>query len=208
MSVQPSMKGGTMRKAITGLLGAALLILFAMPAQAANVTTETQDIFGQGFSGQVVSEDGATLQRSGAGVNARFTMPTPESGTYLYPPGNEFQPNGAVPGHPEAFSFWAFVFNNPDRCTDPCDFDDLGPTPAQGGVYNVAGHVVGGDTLELSGRISVGQEPFGGVALSQPMTAFVHLAVAPHGVLDPAIMPTQITKPIGSPSYWWIALFE
>jgi hypothetical protein len=27
-------------------------------------------------------------------------------------------------------------------------------------------------------------------------------------VLDPALLPTQITKPIGSPTYWWGALFE
>ncbi len=127
----------------------------------------------------------------------------------MYPPGNAFQPNGAVPGHPEAFSFWAFVFNHPELCSGPCDMNDLGITAAaQGGVYNVGGHVEGGGRLVLSGHISVGSTPFAGVALSEPRTAFVHLAIAPHGQLDPALLPDQITKPIGGPTLWWGALFE
>jgi len=197
------------RKMIVALVGAGSLVVLAVPAAgAAGVTTQTRDIVGQGPGGSVVSADGAALMRSDTGLNARFSMPTPASGTYSYPGGNAFQPLGAVPGHPEAYSFWAFVFNYPSQCSAPCDINDVGNTPAQGGVYNVAGHVASGGTLQMSGHISVGAPTFAGVPLMQPRTAEVHLAVAPHGQLDPALMPVQITKPIGSPPYWWLAIFS
>jgi hypothetical protein len=196
-----------MRRIVTTLVAAVALVVMAVPAQGASATVETEDVMGQGIPGPVYAAGAATLIRSDSGVSARLSIPTPEPGSYMYPPGNAFQPNGAVEGHPEAFSFWAFVFNHPELCSAPCDMNDIGNTPAQGGVYNVGGHVVGGTTLTLSGRISVGATTFAGVALSEPRTAHVHLAVAPHGLLDPAIMPAQITKPIGSPMYWWGALF-
>jgi hypothetical protein len=60
----------------------------------------------------------------------------------------------------------------------------------------------------MSGHVSLNTAPFAGSMLLEPQTAVVHLAVAPHGVLDPALLPTQITKPIGSPMHWWGALFE
>lgn len=207
MSLRTTTKGGIMRKTTTALLGAALLIVMAVPANAAGATTETRDVFGQGLGGPVVAAGGAVLTRSDTGLVARLTMPTPVPGTYLYPPGNAFQPNGAVPGHPEAYSFWAFVFNYPDLCSDLCDANDLGNTPAQGGVFNVAGHVVGGSTLQLSGRVSLVSPPFAGMPMTQPRTAAVHLAVAPHGALDPALLPDQITKPIGGLPFWWLAIF-
>jgi hypothetical protein len=198
-----------MQKTITALLGAAMLVLLALPANAAGVTTETRDVLGQGIPGPVYAAGGATLQRSDSGLTAMLTMPTPESGTYLYPPGNAFQPNGAVPGHPEAYSFWVFVFNHPELCSAPCNIDDVGTaTPAQGGAFNAGGHIVDGSTLQLSGRVTLNSVPFAGSVLLEPRTAAVHLAVAPHGVLDPALLPTQITKPIGSPAFWWGALFE
>ncbi len=196
-----------MRKTITALLGAAMLMV-GVPANAAGVITETGDVLGQGIPGPVYAAGGATLQRSDTGITATVTMPTPESGTYLYPPGNAFQPNGAVPGHPEAYSFWVFVFNYPALCSAPCNSDDIGATPAQGGVFNAGGHIVGGSALQLSGRVSLNSAPFAGSMLLEPRTAAVHMAVAPHGVLDPALLPTQITKPIGSPAFWWGALFE
>lgn len=77
--------------------------------------------------------------------------------------------------------------------------------------------VAAGTTTET--RDVVGQGPggpvvaaspcptFAGIPLQEPRTAEVHLAVAPHGQLDPAVMPNQITMPIGSPPMWWLAIF-
>jgi hypothetical protein len=178
-------------------------------ASAAGVETQTADVRGQGPGGPVVSEDGATLQRSDNGISVKLTMPTPEPGSYIYPPANPFLP-AAVPGHPEAYSLWAFVFNYPNLCTGgACDMDDIGAaTAARGGVYNAAGHIEGGPTLTLSGHVSVGSTQFSGSPLLEPRTAFVHLAVAPHGAVNPALLPDQITKPIGSLPLWWIAALE
>ena len=62
--------------------------------------------------------------------------------------------------------------------------------------------------LSLVGRIAVGEEQFGGpFALDDPANAEVHLAVAPHGVLVPELLPEQLSTPVGSPPFWWIALF-
>jgi len=44
--------------------------------------------------------------------------------------------------------------------------------------------------------------------LLEPRTAEVHLAVAPHGGLQPNLLPDQITKPVGAPAHWWLAIFD
>lgn len=195
-------------RCVTAAIAAAGLSLLvgAAPA-AASVATETADVIGQGPAGPVVSTDGATIQRNQSGISIQLTMPTPEPGSYDYPPANAFHPEGARPGHPEAFSLWVFVFNHPDECSDPCDGNDLGDTPARGGAFNAAGHIVGGKTLQLAGRVTTNSTPFTGSPLREPETAEVHLAVAPHGELQPELMPDQTSKPIGSPPYWWLANF-
>ena len=184
-----------------------LVVLLFAGAQAygqGGVTRETVDVVGQSGAGPVVSANGATLIRAKNGITISLGMPTPMAGTYNYPP-------GAVPGHPEAFTGWAFVFTNPDQCTDPCNGDDIGAgTAAQGGVYNIAGHVSGGGNLQMVGHVSTGATPFGGAnhaPLQNPLGAEIHVAVAPHGLLDPSIMPGQIKTPIGSPPFWWLAFF-
>ena len=40
-----------------------------------------------------------------------------------------------------------------------------------------------------------------------PAAAEIHVAVAPHGVLVPELMPDQIRTPVGSPPFWWLAQF-
>lgn len=178
----------------------------ALPAAASSngVITETEDVFGQGGGGPVVAEDGSTIRRSKNGISMRLSMPTPEPGTYTYPESGVF----SGPGHPEGFSLWAFTFNDPAACDGGCGGDDLGQ-PAGGGGYLVSGHMVGGPDLTLGGHVSKGSEPFRGSALSDPMGAEVHLAVAPHGGLDPAKMPAQIKTPTGpGPAIWWLALFK
>lgn len=176
-------------------------------AYAGGAMKSTVDVVGQSSAGMVVAENGATIIRTGNGVTASVSMPTPLPGSYTYPEGNAFQPTVMV-GHPEVFTGWMFVFNDPSACSDGvCDGNDLGPTPARGGAYNFAGHVVGGDTLTLTGHVAAGAAPFAGVPLDNPAGAEIHLAVAPHGMVQPDLLPTQITHPIGTPSHWWLAIF-
>jgi len=196
-----------MKTTLSRLIPAAFLA-FSLQAQAQGSVKATVDVVGQGMAGPVVSEDGARVVRTNNGVTASLTMPTPPPGSYTYPEdGNAFQPTVLV-GHPEVFTGWIFIFNNPADCSDGiCDMNDIGPTPARGGAYNFAGHVVGGSTLNLAGHISVGSPPFVGVPLDNPMGAEIHLAVAPHGTVQPDLLPTQITTPIGTPAHWWLAIF-
>ena len=143
-------------------------------------------------------------------------MPTPMSGTYDYPPANPFQPVDAVPGVPEVFTGWLFFFNEPGNCAVPngCIPPPPGALPpndfteGRGGVYNFSGHAISGrGSLNMVGHISVGEMQFGGpFALENPAGAEIHLAVAPHGLLVPELMPQQINTPIGNPSFWWLAL--
>lgn len=199
----------TVSRRFIPIAGALVLsTLVVAVAAAAGVTTETADVIGQGPTGGVVSEDGAVLRRSDNGLSVKVTMPTPEPGSYSYPV-------GAAPGHPEAFSLWAFVFNFPELCSDGvCGSDDVFPLPdgslppARGGAFNAAGHILGSSRLVLSGHVATTHSPFVGSPLANPKTAEVHLAVAPHGQLDPALLPDQIKKPIGSPPFWWLALFQ
>lgn len=194
----------------SALLSSALVVL---PA-GAGVSSEPADVVGQGPAGPVVAADGATLQRSDTGISVKLAMPTPEPGTYMYPPANAFQPVAPFVGHPEAFSLWVFVFNYPQLCSAPCDSNDLGiDKPAMGGAFNGAGHIVGGPNLSLSGHVSKATAPLQGTPfvssmLLEPRTAEVHLAVAPHGALQPEALPNQISKPIGSPAFWWLAIFD
>lgn len=192
---------------------AALTIVAA--AGAERTTTETADVVGQGAGGPVVSPGGATLKRSDNGLAVKVQMPTPTPGTYAYPPtGNAWQPVAPFPGHPEVYSLWVFVFNYPALCSTPCDSNDLGvDKPAKGGAFNAAGHPVGGPVLNLAGELSLNTGPLQGTPfvsskLLEPRTAEVHLAVAPHGALQPDNVENQKTKPIGAPPYWWLAFFN
>ena len=133
-----------------------------------------------------------------------MTLPTPEPGTYVYPA-------GTAQGTLEVFTLWAFVFNYPENCTFPCNGDDLGnATGAVGGVYNVGGHPGQGAQLTIAGRIGVGEPALAFSALESPETAEVHLALAPHGGLDPQTLPGEFRGPKGSPvcGCWWVSIFD
>ena len=185
----------------------ALLLVLSAPAHSQGAAKDTADVIGQGAGGPLYEEDAATIIRSPKGISASISMATPMPGSYSYPAPNAFQ-DRVIPGHPEVFTGWIFIFNNPAECSDDvCNGDDFGPTPARGGAYNFAGHPVDGSTLTLTGHISVGDEPFVGVPLDNPTGAEVHLAVAPHGMVLPDLLPQQINTPIGTPAEWWLALF-
>lgn len=161
----------------------------------------------QGGSG-VYAADGATLLRQPNGLRMSMTVPTPQPGTYIYPP-------GIVPGHPEVFTLWAFIFNFPELCDGPCDGNDLGDgAAAKGSVYNVGGHVASGNSLTITGRTGVGEPalaPPGIVPtpLVNPAGAEIHLALTSHGELDPTTLPGEFRTPTGSPACgcWWVAIF-
>ena len=165
----------------------------------ARVHVQIEDVLGQVVGGErtVYAEDAATLRRGPDGLQVRVQMPTPEPGTYNYPAPDE--PTVSEPGHPEAFTLWVFVFD-----------DELGPYEdfPWSSAFLGAGHVVGGPNLTLSGYISKQSEPFAGFYLENPQDVEVHFAVAPHGGLDPEILPEQIKTPAGGPPLWWVALFE
>ena len=125
-------------------------------------------------------------------------MATPAPGSYTYPVG----PTGSgVAGHPEVYSFWVFVFFNPEACgSDPCGPMDLINDPdVIAGAFNAGGHVTGGQNLTLAGSVNRSRATFGGPNAETIGTALdmgydlasadIHLAVAPHGALDPALLP-------------------
>ncbi len=169
----------------------------------AHVHTQVEDVLDQAdpvdpeAMRDVYAEDAATLRRGPNGLQVSVQMPTPQPGTYTYPEPDE--PTASEPGHPEAFTLWVFVFD-----------DELGPYEdfPWSSAFLGAGHVVGGPNLTLSGHISKQSEPFAGFDLENPQDVEVHFAVAPHGGLDPEILPEQIKTPAGNPPLWWVALFE
>ena len=199
------------------LLGALLLILISIQSHAQGAVKQTTDVNGQGIGGPLVSPNGTTLIRTKNGIHIAVSMPTPMTGTYNYPPANPFQPVPAMPGTPEAFTGWVFFFNDPGNCATPHACAPPPPghpgpndfTEGQGGVYNLAGHAVsGGGSLNMVGHISVGESNFGGPStLQNPYGAEIHVAIAPHGVVIPGLLPGQFNTPIGNPSFWWVSLF-
>lgn len=197
---------------IAAALGMALTL--AVPAAAAG-PWETADVVGQGPAGPVVAIDGAAILRTAKGVTASVSMPTPAPDSYTYPTG----PTGSgIAGHPEAFSLWVFIFFNPEECDGPCDSPDLFTNPdVVAGGFNGGGHVEGGPNLTLSGHVNHNSRLFGGPnaeSLAEALSlgfdladAEIHLAVAPHGALDPALLPASISTPVGSAPFWWLAFF-
>ena len=201
------------RRILASLLAAALLAVASHVAAAG--PWETADVVGQGPGGAVVAPGGAAVLRTANGLSVQLSMPTPAPGSYVYPTG----PTGSgIAGHPEAFSLWVFIFFNPEACIGPCDGPDLMTNPAVvAGAFNGGGHVEGGLNLTLAGHVNHRSTLFGGpnaeslgMALSQGFDladAEIHLAVAPHGAVDPALLPGSLSTPAGDPSLWWLAFF-
>ena len=198
-----------MRKKMTAVvlaIGAAALLLTSVGAQAGSETIDLLSPGPPGAPGPVYSAGGATLERSATGLAVSVRLLTPESGSYTYP-------DETVPGRPEAFTGWLIVFNHPELCNGECDGDDLGTSaPARGGGYLIGGQVGRTSTLNFGTQVATGQislVPGGSeVALTDPLTATVHVVIAPHGAFDPEDSD-QLFTPAGSPNCecWWIAFF-
>jgi hypothetical protein len=202
------------KRLLASVIAAATLAVSA--GSVAGGTWETADVVGQGLAGPTVAANGAAINRSPNSVQAQLVMGTPEPGSYNYPVG----PTGSgVAGFPEAYSLWVFVFFNPEECnSNPCGPGDLMNDPdVVAGAFNAGGHLAAGAKLTLAGAVGPGSNTFGGPnaeTLAQALAmgydladADIHLAVAPHGALDPALLPGSISTPVGNPSFWWIAIF-
>ena len=163
-------------------------------------------------------------------IEFEIRMDTPDPGTYIYP--DTVEPERMAP--PEVFTAWAFVFNYPEHC-EASDSEDLcGATDfsdeVQGGVYGIAGHVTSidheggsfildrgtGGEMVLRGEIAVGDRQWPELPpeeitypLSNPLGAEVHVAIAPHGQVDPATVAEELYSPAGNPGCgcWWVAFF-
>lgn len=203
------------KRTLATLLATATLIVSATSASAAS-GWETANVFGPGMGGPVVAPGGAAVLRTPNSVVASLTMSTPQPGSYAYPTGAT---GSGVAGHPEAFSLWVFIFYNPEECAGAlCGPGDLMNNPdVIAGAYNAGGHLAGGPNLKLAGSVNASRFTFGGPnaeTLGQALSmgydladAEIHLAVAPHGALDPALLPGSISTPVGNPSFWWLAIF-
>ncbi len=201
------MKRSIVAIAITAAIAAGLALLFTTTSTASARAPERVDVLDQGGE-EVYAPDGARLVRQTNGLAASIKMPTPESGEYIYP-------EGKVPGYPEVFTLWMFVFNYPENCSGECGPDDMTNSEVEFGAYNVAGHVTAGKSMTLSGRIGVGEEAGAPPEitphnLSNPAGAEVHLAVTSHGGLAPATLPTELSTPTGNGGCgcWWLAFFN
>lgn len=219
---------------VTVALSAAAALLLAAPASAQPqpeqaVLVENKPITVLGGQPTLRAED-ALLTRFEDKLVFEIRMDTPEPGSYIYP--------ATVPdlrkAAPEVFTLWAFVFNNPDDCVGVddwtwCGVDDFNDE-IRTGVYGVAGHVSSIDheggsfildrgtdgQMVLRGEIAVGDAqwpdlPPGAIThpLENPLGAEVHVAIAPHGQVDPATVATELYGPAGDPTCgcWWVAFF-
>lgn len=203
------------KRTLASLIATSALVLSTSVVSAAG-PAERANVFGQGLAGPTVAANGGAIMRSPNAVTAKVTMPAPVPGSYAYPTGAT---SSGVAGHPEVFSLWVFIFYNPEECAAAlCGPGDLMNNPdVIAGAHNAGGHVVGGSNLNLAGTVNQDSMTFGGPNAETLGTALslgydladaeIHLAVAPHGALDPALLPQSIGTPAGNPGFWWLSIF-
>lgn len=202
---------GFHRFGIAIIVMAAMLVAGTVPADAGSRTKG--DVMNQGGEG-VYAANGATLNRGNRHIHINWRVPTPEPGSYAYPTADMIPPTApphpeVLVGYPEVYTLWVFIFNNPELCDLPCDGNDIGDTPAQGGVYQLDYTIGFKDTIRMNGKIKVGATPANGSVLQDPHGADVHVAMAPHGqAYTGDDLVRQFSGPIGSPPFWWAAIFE
>lgn len=175
---------------LTGVILTLLFISCDTTDNNSSSVMETINVTGQGPDGDIISGAQASLLRTADnGFFVDLSMPLPESGSYNYPEDTES-------GHPEVFTLWVFVANNPDAE----GFD---------AAYLGSAHVAGDGPITLNGHVTAQTEPFTGDGrLEDPMGAKIWLRVAPHGTLNADKLPGQLTTPSGSPEHWWFADFN
>lgn len=216
MQFTRTINSGPVRTGLIALLATALILALAVPATAHGRyrAVQREDVLTQDESG-VYQRNGARMRRNHYAFSVRWKIRTPRPGTYTYPTADQI-PDGAPPhprirqGYPEVFTLWAFVFNYPKRCTDPCDFDDIGPdTAAEGGIYQLDGTIAYKRRIKMGGKVRIGQAPAAGAMLSNPRGAEIHVAMAAHGkAYRGARLARQLNGAVGTPPSWWAAIFE
>ena len=197
--------------------------------QAQDVLNKPTEVLSPGL--ELIKAEDALLTRYEDRLVLEITMDAPTPATYVYP--DSVPPERQA--SPEVFTVWAFVFNHPDACTSgseglACGVDDF-TEAVKAGAYGVSGHVTAvdhsGGAFELDrgtdgkmvfiGEIKVGdaQRPNSppdslNYPLESPMEAEVHVAIAPHGQLDPANIATDLYEPAGNADCgcWWNAFFS
>jgi hypothetical protein len=182
---------------------------------------------------ELLTAENARLTRTEDGIGISMKLITPEAGSYKYP--DTIAADSQA--QPEVFTGWVFVFNNPDKCASfpdtafPCGPEDFNDEVKFGaynfsGVSNSLGQFSEGEIqlnpftdgyVMLEGDIEVGKTQRPPVAegttshpLENPMGAEVHVAIAPHGQLDPTTLPGELSSPVGNPTCdcWWVATFS
>ncbi|MFV2062379.1 MAG: hypothetical protein ACC726_02555 [Chloroflexota bacterium] len=176
--------------------------------------------------------ENALLTRYDDRVEIEIRLDTPVPGSYTYPDEIPQERYAA----PELFTMWAFVFNRPESCVGEAEPPRCGPDDfseaVRAGVYNVAAHVTSidhsGGAFELDrgtdgqvilrGEIVVAAPPRPNsppgadvlrFPLEDPAGAEIHVAIAPHGQMNPAALAIEAYEPAGNPACgcWWVASF-
>ncbi len=202
-----------------------LAVVFAVAVVIALLTLAGGDDGPDGQVAEVMAQGGgepslgdATLIRRPDGVFAEIDAAAPAPNTYEYPtadmvpPWSEPHPpiSPGASDAPEVFTVWLIAFNDPSQCTDGvCDADDVpAGSAARAGVYQIDGRIVTDGQFSFAGGVRPGQTPMAGLPLEDPMSAEVHLAIAPHGrALDGPDGWLQLNWPVGNPTLWWFAEF-
>jgi hypothetical protein len=190
-----------MRKLIGVLAASALAAtVLASPASAGPPEKQTVDV--NEFSGDLVTEDGASLVRTNSGVSMRMSTTV---GGQLF---DLFA--GPLAGTSwdvgDATTNWFVVFNNPDACSAPgCGEDDVqdaatGVNNDPGvGVHFATGHIAGSSNWRSAASLREGDESgmVFGFALEDAMTAEIHVVVRSHGSAA-NLVPSELAGAIGS----------
>lgn len=223
------------RRSAAGLgsaLAATLLLtssVLGQPEPEQAVRVENEPVVSLGAEPTLRAEE-AFITRHDDRITFEIRMDTPLPATYVYPDEVPEQRKAA----PEVFTAWAFVFNRPENCVGDVDWDYCGANDfsedVRAGVYGVAGHVSSIDheggsfildrgtdgQMVLRGEIAVGDPPWPDLPpgattfpLEDPLGAEVHLAIAPHGQIDPATVASELYGPAGNPGCgcWWVSFF-
>ena len=168
-------------------------------------TVERTDLFGQGLGGPVVAEDGASIMRTNSSVIAKVVMATPEPGSYTLGEGATEARSTAV----RRRSACGSLSSSTRRACAPRSADlatssrTQMSSPARSTLVGTsrAGRP---DARRLSQCITRhlrwGERRNHRQALAMGYSladADIHLAVAPHGVLDSELLPLQISTRSG-----------